>query len=313
MAESPIFEFADRFIVRTVGARSMPRDRLAASPATTIYSPTTRRTGSAARADHMRRAAGRARGHRHRPTTTIGSPRTSSPSDSRRRCSRTNPASGSGTLRAIAAPLDRLRSTFDLMPREGDDAWQQHRRLASHAIPAALDGLRATYDDGRADGVVAARRQACGRRPVRDVGRRIAGSTRWRPKQLCATMCRPRCATSSSRVPTWPTLRTAISPGTCATTTLPDADPVDGCGAERYTGRRSRRCWAPTSIRRRCTSGRGPTSTTCAPRSPRPASASSPGAGFAEVIDLLDTDPDRADAQRRRVSRRGCRRSPTKR
>ena len=62
------------------------------------------------------------------------------------------------TIRAIAAPASGLRSTFDLMRRDGEEAWTNiAARL--HLVPAALDGLRRTYELGRSSGRVAARRQ----------------------------------------------------------------------------------------------------------------------------------------------------------
>ena len=198
------------------------------------------------------------------------------------------------TLRAIAAPTTTLRSTFDLMSRDGEEAW---RNIAArlHAIPGALTGLRATYDGGRADGIVAARRQAlvaadqcatwAANRWFDTPGRRGRSARR----RLGHVARRHRRGRRRRR-----TLRTATLPTTSATTTHPTQ--TKSTGAARALQRSvCARCWAPTSIRRRCTSGRGPTSTTCAPRSRQPVQRIKPGASFTEVIDLLDNDPDRAE------------------
>ena len=61
-------------------------------------------------------------------------------------------------VRAIAAPSSSLRSTFDLMSRDGVDAWE-HIAARLHLVPTALDGLRATYELGRDGGSPAALRQ----------------------------------------------------------------------------------------------------------------------------------------------------------
>ena len=63
------------------------------------------------------------------------------------------------SVRALAAPASGLRGTFDIMPRADETAWVNiAARMA--AVPAALTGLRATYESGRSDGHMSARRQA---------------------------------------------------------------------------------------------------------------------------------------------------------
>src|SRR5829696_877392 len=62
-------------------------------------------------------------------------------------------------LRAIAAPVSIIRSAFDLMPRDGQEAWDNIAARV-HAVPAALDGVRASLEAGRAQNVVASQRQA---------------------------------------------------------------------------------------------------------------------------------------------------------
>ncbi|MGN6129993.1 MAG: DUF885 domain-containing protein [Nocardioidaceae bacterium] len=61
-------------------------------------------------------------------------------------------------ISVIASPLHAIRSTFDLMSTDGEEAWANiDARLA--AVPAALDGLRATLVAAADDGNVAAKRQ----------------------------------------------------------------------------------------------------------------------------------------------------------
>ncbi len=61
-------------------------------------------------------------------------------------------------LSVIASPLHEIRAAFDLMPTDGEEAWQAiDARLA--AVPAALDGYRTTLTGCADDGVVSAKRQ----------------------------------------------------------------------------------------------------------------------------------------------------------
>jgi uncharacterized protein (DUF885 family) len=59
----------------------------------------------------------------------------------------------------LACPVQAVRDVFDLMSYESVTDWEiAARRLAG--VPATLRGLRATYEEGRGRGLVAARRQA---------------------------------------------------------------------------------------------------------------------------------------------------------
>jgi uncharacterized protein (DUF885 family) len=62
-------------------------------------------------------------------------------------------------LNNIASPMQGIRSCFDLMAYDSADDWETARHRLE-AVPAAIAGLRATYEEGRRLGLVAARRQA---------------------------------------------------------------------------------------------------------------------------------------------------------
>ncbi len=62
-------------------------------------------------------------------------------------------------LNNLASPVQAVRDVFDLMSYESVSDWEiAARRMA--AVPEALRGLRATYEEGRSRQIVAARRQA---------------------------------------------------------------------------------------------------------------------------------------------------------
>ena len=291
MALSPIFEFADRFIDEQSAldpflatGRGIPGydDQL------TDYSP----HGHAARAEHMRLAL-----------TELNNLQ---PTDDNDRLAKDfiterfetallshDTGEWQRTLRTIAAPATSLRSTFDLMGRVGEPAWANiAARL--HAIPTALAGLQATYEAGRATGNVAARRQAEA------------------AADQCATWATDRWFDSladeaDSHDEVSAELRTRIREGASLANVAygefaaylrgvyaPDAAEADGCGPERYrVGVRTMLgadldpdemyewAWSDFHLLR------AEIAATC--------THILPGATFAEVIDLLDTDPTRAE------------------
>ncbi|MGZ4693466.1 MAG: DUF885 domain-containing protein [Acidimicrobiales bacterium] len=59
----------------------------------------------------------------------------------------------------LASPVQAVRDVFDLMAYESVSDWEIAARRME-AVPAALRGLRETYEQGRSRGIVAARRQA---------------------------------------------------------------------------------------------------------------------------------------------------------
>ena len=291
MSESPIFEFADRYISHQSSldpclatARGIPGydDQL------TDFSP----EGFEARAGHVR--------------SSVAELVALTPADDNDRLAKDfilerfetsmlshNTGEWQRALRAIAAPTSTLRSTFDLMPRNGDGAWTNiSTRL--HGIPGALAGLRATYDSGRANGNVAARRQAMA---AADQCATWAAN-RW--FDTLATEAAARDDVSSA-------LHADIATGAVNANNAfggfadylrddyaPDADRVDGCGIERYRvgvrtmlgadlDPREMYEWAWTDFHRL----RAEIAATCA--------RITPGASFTEVIDLLDNDPNRAE------------------
>ncbi len=193
------------------------------------------------------------------------------------------------TIRAIAAPAGGVRSTFDLMPRDGEQAWVNITARVQ-AVPAALKQLRSTYEHGRANGTVAARRQA------------IAAA------EQAATWAENRwfdglAQEAADRTDVAPTLQAQLADvagqanaafGELAAYLrddyAPTADETDGCGPERYArGVRGMLGadldpgemydWAWGDFHRL----RAEIATTC--------ERIEPGAGFAGVIELLDNDP----------------------
>ena len=196
------------------------------------------------------------------------------------------------TMRAIASPTSTLRSTFDLMPRNSPDAWADiAARL--RAIPDALAGLRDTYETGRAGGRVAARRQVLATADQ---------CATWAANQWFDTLADEAAANASLS----PTVMAAVRDGAVDANDAyasfasylrdeyaPAAADIDGCGADRYrVGVRQMLGadldpvemyeWAWNDFHEL----RADIVATC--------ERVLPGAGFAEVIHLLDHDPDRA-------------------
>jgi uncharacterized protein (DUF885 family) len=291
MAPSPIFEFADRFIDEQSAldpclatARGIPGydDQL------TDYSP----HGHDARAQHMR--------HALVELTALD------PTDDNDRLAKDfiterfetsllshDTGEWQRALRAIAAPSTTLRSTFDLMGRDGEDAWTDiAARL--HAIPTALAGLQATYDAGRADGNVAARRQA----EAAAEQSATWASNRWFDSLAVEAETRDDVSAALLQHVRDGAEKANTAYGEFAAylrnTYAPDAAEADGCGSERYRiGVRTMLGadldpdemyeWAWTDFHHL----REQIVKTCA--------EILPGASFNEVINLLDTDPARAE------------------
>jgi uncharacterized protein (DUF885 family) len=195
------------------------------------------------------------------------------------------------TLRAIASPAGALRSTFDLMRRDGDEAWSNiAARL--HLVPGTLIGLRTTYDTGRAAGRVAARRQ------VRAAADQAATWAQHRWFDSLAHEAETAGVTESLVAD----IRAAADEANAAYAAfaqylrddyMADAAAADGCGPERYAvGVRQSLgaalepdemyAWAWTDFHHL----RDQIRVTC--------ERILPGASFAEVIQLLDHDPARA-------------------
>lgn len=197
-----------------------------------------------------------------------------------------------GGLRAIASPASTLRSVFDLMKRDGEEAWANiAARL--EALPGAIDGLRSTYELGRTKGVLAARRQALA---AADQASTWAGD-RWFDSLA-------REAAGCADLP--PALVQRVNAGASGANEAygafaeylrhdyaPAARTTDGCGPDLYRiGVRTMLGadldpdemyeWAWDDFHHL----RAEIADTC--------ERILPGASFAEVIDLLETDPARA-------------------
>ncbi|MEY2582451.1 MAG: hypothetical protein QOE09_2300 [Ilumatobacteraceae bacterium] len=290
MALSPIFEFADRFVDEQSAldpCLATSRGILGYDHLLTDYSP----SGHTTRADHMRRAL-----------EDLGKLKPTDDNDrlakdfitERFETSLLSHDSGEWqrAVRAIASPSSTLRSTFDLMPRDGDEAWENiAARL--HAIPDALAGLRETYESGRADRVVAARRQAIAAADQCATW----SSNRWFDSLADEAATRDDVASLQSRVVQGAALANEAY-GELASylrdVYASDAAEADGCGPERYrVGVRTMlgadldpqemNEWAWTDFHHL----RSEIATTCA--------QILPGASFAEVIELLENDPTRAE------------------
>lgn len=290
MDPSPIFELANRYIDEsaaldpcTATGRGIPgHDHLL-----TDYSP----DGVAQRADHTRR--------------TLAALRALEPTNDPDRLAKdfiterfetTLAGHDAGewmlALRVLASPPSTIRSVFDLMPRDGVEAWEN---IASrlHAVPAALDGMRATLEHGRSTGTMAARRQALA----------VAQQSRtWAEGRWFDTLV----AEAADRDEVGDALRQRLATGSDAAVTAyaqfadyltdvyaPAAPVDDACGPERY--RVNVRAmlgadldpdemyeWAWTEFHEL----REQMRLTC--------EQILPGASFAEVRHLLDTDPARA-------------------
>lgn len=291
MAElSPIFALSDRFVAESAAldpysatSRGIPGfDHLV-----TDFSP----AGCEARADHVRAAAGELA--------------TLTPQHDDDRLAKDylterfqvivdlhDAGEWMRPLRAIAAPVSTIRSAFDLMRRDGAGAWDDIAARAE-GVARALDGLRSSLDAGRANDVVASQRQ------TEVVAAQCAtwADDRWFDSLVAE-------ATERTDVPE-ATLRRLVAGADTATEAfgafagylrdeyLADATPIDACGLERYTiSSRAMNgadldpaemyAWAwdeyhalRAEIVRTCHLIR-------------------PGASFAEVRHLLDTDPARA-------------------
>ncbi|MBM3139420.1 MAG: DUF885 domain-containing protein, partial [Chloroflexi bacterium] len=62
-------------------------------------------------------------------------------------------------VRVLGSPISAVRSVFDQMPRDSEEAWERIARRMQR-IPEALAGARASLQTGLAEGVRAAQRQA---------------------------------------------------------------------------------------------------------------------------------------------------------
>ena len=230
MTLSPIFEFADRFVAEQseldpclATSRGIPGhdDRL------TDYSP----EGHESRANHMRLAL-----------TELGK---LTPSDEHDRLAKDfiterfetallayDAGEWQRTVRAIASPSTTLRSTFDLMSREGEAAWSNiAARL--HGIPAALAGLRQTYENGRRAGRMAPRRQAI----VAADQAATWATNRWFDSLTVEAVGDGVSSTLQKHIRDGADLANSAYDDFASYLRddyAPDADDADGCGPERY-------------------------------------------------------------------------------
>ena len=290
MALSPIFDFAERFVTQaaTLDPTAATRDGVAGDEFRfTDVSP----AGYEARAAHRREALGelaalpQTNDDDRRAREFIGQ-------ELETELAHYDTGEWRRGMNAIASPITALRGAFDLMNRDGGGAWEAiASRLA--AVPATLDGLRETYESGRVAGEVA---------PVRQALAVAAQCRTWAANRWFDTLA----AEASRQSGLDPALVGQIGAAAdransafgafgdyLATQYAPSADPADGCGPERYAlgirtflGARLDPVemyeWAWTEFH----ALRAEIAKTCA--------QILPGAGFPEVVELLETDPARS-------------------
>ena len=289
---SPIFEFADRFVdeqsaldPNSATGRGIPGfDHLL-----TDLSP----AGHEARADHLR---GALIDLRALPVTNDDDRRAQAFIIERFETSLATFDAGNWlrAISAIAWPAGSLRSVFDLMSRDNEEAWANIVARVQ-GVPAALAGLRETYELGRSRALVAARRQAL-------VAAEQVGT--WATNEWFNTLVDEAAARSDVSAQTQADLAAAATPANEAFGALaaylrddyaPVADLDDACGPVRYAlGVRTMLgadldpaemyewAWGDFHYLR------SEIAKTC--------EQILPGTNFAEVIDLLDTDPSAARA-----------------
>ena len=195
-------------------------------------------------------------------------------------------------LRPIGSPVTMIRSSFDLMDRQGQAAWSSiATRL--ELVPRALEGVRAALEAGRAAGIVASQRQA-----------ESAAAQ-------CATWAADRWFDSLSLEASQ---RSDLSPAHVESVRsgaqiaidafgafahflrddyMPDASPVDACGPERYQIA-SRAMLGATLDPHEMYDWAWNEYSTLRQEILQTVDIIQPGASFAEVRQLLDSDPDRA-------------------
>jgi len=197
-------------------------------------------------------------------------------------------------ISAIAWPAGSLRSVFDLMSRDGEEAWA-NIVARTKAVPSALAGLQETYELGRSRGLVAARRQALA--AAEQVGT-------WATNEWFNTLVDEAAARSDVPAAMQGDLAAAANVandafGAFAAFLLdeyaPAADPNDACGPVRYALGVRAMLGAdldPTEMYEWAWGDfhhlRSEIAKTC--------EQILPGGSFAEVIELLDTDPSSARA-----------------
>ena len=228
---SPIFEFADRFVTDQAAldpCLATEEGILGYDHLLTDYSP----AGQQARTDHVRGSLGKL----NRLPVTNDDDRLAKDFITERLETWLLAADAGEWLRAlrtIDAPANIVRGVFDLMPRTSEQEWTNIvARL--QALPGVLDGLRATYEHGRAIGTMAARRQAL-----------VSADqcATWATNRWFDTLADEAAALTDLPAALQQSVRDAANTSNEAYGAFaeylrdeyaPDADSSDGCGPERY-------------------------------------------------------------------------------
>ncbi len=200
-------------------------------------------------------------------------------------------------LNVLSSPLQQIRECFDLMPTANVEDWEA---LAARmvAVPASLAGLRATLGEGLAARTPVARRQAlaCAGQ-ARSWGGATNGSlpyfTRLVEPYLVGAGGRPALAARLGSAARAANAAMADLGRWLAEEYAPRATERDGVGADRY--RLLARGWNGTDLDLDETYSWGwEELRRIEDEMARVAQQILPGAGVAEVRELLETDPARA-------------------
>ena len=195
-------------------------------------------------------------------------------------------------LRPIASPVTMIRSSFDLMDRQGDEAWGNiATRL--ELVPRALDGVRAVLEAGRAAGTVASQRQ---------VESAAAQCATWAADRWFDTLSDEAAQRTDLSTAEVERVRSGAQIAIDAMgdfaqylrdNYMRDASPIDACGPERYQIA-SRAMLGATLDPLEMYDWAWNEYASLREEILRTVDIIQPGASFGEVRELLESDPDRA-------------------
>lgn len=199
-------------------------------------------------------------------------------------------------LNVLGGPIQATREVFDLMPREDANDWDQISKRMS-GVAASLASVRRTLESGMQRGLLAPARQ------VEGVARQCsawAGSTGLQPFFLSVASEFDRSGIESKP------LKASLDENADSATKayeeiaeflsekyLPASNPVDGVGRERYAAFSRLYNGAELDLDEAYEWGWAELER-IEEQMAKVAESILPGAGLAEVVDLLETDPSRS-------------------